>query len=88
MTARQPHLCHADGCTEPCPPRMLMCRPHWSAVPADRKRAVLDAYQPGQERLNPLPSRAWLTAAYRAINAVAQAEGRELPHPAVEEVSR
>ena len=29
------HHCHALGCKAPCPPRMLMCRPCWSKVPAD-----------------------------------------------------
>ncbi|MCK9901238.1 hypothetical protein [Glutamicibacter sp. V16R2B1] len=79
------HTCHAEGCTTPCPPRMLMCHPCWDLVPHDRQRAVLDAYQPGQERLRVMPSDAWLTAAFRANNAVALAKGQPLPYPAMEE---
>jgi hypothetical protein len=27
------HRCHALGCANPCPPRMLMCRACWGQVP-------------------------------------------------------
>lgn len=80
----EPHTCHADGCTRRCPPKMLMCRPHWFAVPSALRIAVLAAYQPGQERLRVTPSEAWFTAAYRAINAVAVKEGRPMPYPGAE----
>lgn len=85
MTAREPHLCHAEGCTAPCPPRMLMCPAHWQMVPSGQQRAVLDAYQPGQERLRVMPSEAWFGAGFRAINSVAVKEGRPVPYPGVEE---
>jgi hypothetical protein len=78
------HTCHAVDCDRPCPPRMLMDREHWAMVPADRQRAVLDAYRPGQEWLNPRPSTEWLTAAWLAINAVAAAEDKPIPRPWLE----
>lgn len=29
------HHCHALGCKQDCPPRWLMCRECWAAVPPD-----------------------------------------------------
>jgi hypothetical protein len=34
------HHCHALGCKRPCPPAMLMCKPHWSKVPTDIQAEV------------------------------------------------
>lgn len=34
------HHCHALGCSNPCPPRMLMCRACWALVPADIQAEV------------------------------------------------
>lgn len=69
------HHCHAMGCKAPCPPRMLMCREHWSRVPADLQREVY--------RTVGLRGRAvdatwapWWRAAHRAIAAVARYEDR------------
>ena len=47
-----------------------MCPRHWRMVPAKLKKAVLDAYVPGQCELNPRPSEAWHKAADDAIEAV------------------
>lgn len=75
------HTCHAAGCTVRVPPQMFMCRSHWAMVPADLQWAVLAAYRPGQERLDPRPSAAYTAAHKRAVNAVALREGRPLPYP-------
>lgn len=75
------HACRAAGCATRVPPRMLMCRPHWAMVPPALKRAVLAAYRPGQERLDPRPSPEYIAAHKAAVNAVARAEGRPAPHP-------
>ncbi len=78
------HVCHAAGCTARVPPRMLMCRPHWAMVPVELQQAVQAAYRPGQERLNPRPSLAYIAAHKAAVNAVAAFEGRPLPYPGAE----
>lgn len=70
-----PHVCHAIDCTVPVPPRMLMCRRHWRMVPRDVQALVWAEYRPGQE-IRKDPTRAYLTAANRAIDAVAAIEGR------------
>ena len=50
-----------------------MCQ-HWSMVPVDLRKAAQTAYRPGQERLDPRPSPAYLDAARRAVAAVAEKE--------------
>ena len=71
------HLCHAEGCTTPVPPRMLMCRRHWRMVPRALQAAVWAEYVPGQERRKD-PTESYLDAAHEAIRAVAAKEGRVL----------
>ena len=44
------HLCHAHACTERVPPRMLMCKPHWTVLPKAIRDAVWREYRPGQEK--------------------------------------
>lgn len=73
------HLCHARSCTEPVPPRMLMCRKHWKLVPKRLQDAVWDTYVPGQESRKD-PTDEYLQAAQEAIDAVARKEGL-LPNP-------
>lgn len=67
------HHCHAWRCRVHVPPAMLMCRPHWYMVPRALRDAVWATYRPGQER-DKKPSRAYMTAAIAAINAVAERE--------------
>lgn len=43
------HLCHAHGCTEPVPPKMFSCRPHWYALPKVLRDAVWREFRAGQE---------------------------------------
>lgn len=67
------HTCHARGCEKPCPPKHLMCRPHWFMVPKPLRDAVWAAYRPGQER-DKQPSAEWHEAADAAIRRVAELE--------------
>lgn len=43
------HTCHAPDCNRRVPPRMLMCAPHWGALPAKIQRAIWREYRRGQE---------------------------------------
>lgn len=75
-----PHRCHAIGCDEAVPPALLMCSRHWRLVPRVLQREVWQAYRKGQE-IDKRPSAAYLTAAGRAIAAVAEIERRQgRPH--------
>jgi hypothetical protein len=67
------HHCHAKECTEPCPPKHLMCAKHWRMVPQELQQQVWASYRPGQE-LDKRPSEAWMFAAKAAILAVFQRE--------------
>lgn len=73
------HTCHAFACETKVPPRLHMCKPHWSMVPRAQQRALWAAYRPGQER-DMQPSPEYLRAAAACVEAVARAEG----HPAEE----
>lgn len=70
------HQCHAEGCTVPVPPRMLMCFRHWSMVPASIKRSVYATYRRGQE-VDKRPSVEYLVNMDAAIAEVAAAERRQ-----------
>jgi hypothetical protein len=63
------HLCHAIGCHEVVPPRMLMCGRHWRMVPFTLQQAVWKNYRRGQE-VDKNPSAAYLEVAREAISAV------------------
>lgn len=69
------HTCHARGCNTYCAPKYLMCRKHWRMVPAKIQRKVWKHYRPFQE-IDKQPSEKWLKWANRAIEAVAEKEGR------------
>jgi len=43
------HTCHAIGCSVPVPPKMFMCKKHWSMVPKSLRDAIWANYRPGQE---------------------------------------
>lgn len=68
------HLCHAEGCSVPVPPRMLMCRRHWFMVPKPLRDAVWAEYRPGQE-IDKRPSDAYMEVQQAAVRAVAEKEG-------------
>lgn len=76
------HHCHAAGCTRTCKPEFLMCGIHWRKVPLKWNRLVYANYRDGQCD-DKRPSRTWTVAAWAAIAAVAQQEGKEhlLPDP-------
>lgn len=76
------HLCHARGCQVSVPPRMLMCKPHWSRVPAELQRAVWREYTPGQE-MSKDPTPAYLEAARAAIESVPPVKPKPAPPPSL-----
>lgn len=72
MTTNIPihHTCHAVGCERRVPPRMFMCRPHWSRLPQENRKAIWATYNRGQERRKD-PSLAYRIAAENARLALA-----------------
>lgn len=67
------HKCHVYGCKINCNPKKLMCKEHWSMVPARLKMEILKHYRAGQCE-DKRPSKEWLTAARQAINHVQKIE--------------
>lgn len=63
------HYCHARGCNQTVPPKMLMCLKHWRMVPHALQSRVWATYRPGQED-DKSPSDAYLTAQEAAVTAV------------------
>lgn len=62
------HCCAADRCYIRVPTHLLMCTPHWRAVPRDIKSAVLRHYRRGQTALT--ASRDYLEAMAAAVEAL------------------
>ncbi len=58
------HRCHARQCCISVPPRMLMCRTHWFAVPKKIRDAVWNEYR-APSRI--FPTTGWGRAADAAI---------------------
>ena len=74
MSRELPHTCHALGCFVPVPPAMWGCRAHWAMVPRKLQRALWAEYVDGQETTK-TPTAAYLRAAARCVESVAQTEG-------------
>ena len=75
------HTCHVIGCAVDVWPKHLMCLTHWNQVPIALQAEIYQMYRAGQER-DKNPSKAWLKAAFAAINFIARLEGqpeRRLP---------
>ena len=70
------HACHALDCKVHVPPRMHMCRKHWSMVPRKLQRTLWRHYRGGQER-DKQPSVEYLEAAAACVRSVAEAEGHD-----------
>lgn len=68
------HLCHAEECKTPVPPRMLMCKTHWFMVPKKDRDLVWDLYVPGQE-ITKTPTMEYLDHVMHCIDVVAKKEG-------------
>ena len=62
------HGCPVRDCAAPVGARMLMCRPHWYAVPAPLRRAVYDAWRGGLGA-GSAAHRAAILAAVRSVSA-------------------
>lgn len=71
------HTCHANYCSEPVRPSLLMCPKHWRMVSPTTQARVLDNYRRGQCQ-DMRPSREWLNAAMTAVAEVAKAEGKPM----------
>jgi len=67
------HACHALYCSEPVPPRLLMCRAHWDLLPPPAQRIVEHHYRQGQET-DKRPSPLYVLAANIARTVVALRE--------------
>jgi hypothetical protein len=68
------HKCHAKGCNQEIPPRLLCCARHWRMVPKRLQAAIWKHYRPGQE-IDKDPTPEYLEVMRQAIEAVDQAEG-------------
>jgi len=68
------HYCHAAQCNVHVPPKMFMCRKHWSMLPLKLRAALWAAYRPGQE-IRKDPTEQYLIVASECICFVADAEG-------------
>lgn len=64
------HVCHADGCQTPIPPRVFACRPHWYKLRKAMRDAIWREYRPGQER-DKKPSLRYMAVQRRAIGEIA-----------------
>lgn len=76
ITSPIAHLCHARSCPVPVPPRMLMCKAHWFALPHHVRRNIWRLYRPGQE-IDKRPSKEYLDAMNAAIDWLANKENAE-----------
>lgn len=65
------HHCHALGCTRPCPPAWLMCKPHWSKVPGPLQAEVYRTVKLRDGRHVNATWAPWWRAQARAIAHVA-----------------
>lgn len=68
------HKCHVPGCGVRVPSSMLMCRPHWDKVPADKQRAVYAGHKVRGSRVD-VTWAAWWRAQGEAIALVLEATG-------------
>lgn len=71
------HTCHAIGCREAVPPKLLMCKRHWEMVPQKIRTAIVVNFNPDQCRGRARPSLVWLKYAREAINYVQNLERAE-----------
>ena len=68
------HLCHADDCNTPVPPKMFACSRHWRLVSRRLQAALWAAYLPGQEQGKAPVTRAYRIVQARCRLAIAEAE--------------
>jgi hypothetical protein len=59
------HHCHWPTCNTPVDEKLFACDAHWYRLPGAIRRAIWNAYQPGQERRKD-PSEAYMAAAMAA----------------------
>lgn len=69
------HSCHALGCLQEVPPRLLFCGRHWHMTSPEVQGLVWQFYRNGQE-YDKRPSAAYLIAQRLAVAEVAYREDR------------
>lgn len=69
------HTCHATACETAVPPKLFMCKPHWSKLPQIMRNAVWAHYQKGQEERKVAPTQAYFDVTRKAIKYIEQLEG-------------
>ena len=69
--------CHAIGCTKPCRPNELMDNEHWHMVPLPLRRLSGRPINRARNAPSALPGP--IQAAAKAVIAVAEREGRDIP---------
>jgi hypothetical protein len=67
MSSDDTHKCPAGGCGKRVRPDMLMCAPHWYAVPRPLRSAVWRAWDGGAGAASPEHAAA-IRAAIKAVN--------------------
>jgi hypothetical protein len=68
------HTCPADGCAIVVTDHMLMCRPHWFALPRPLRDAIYDTYRRGQAA-GTHPTRDYVANVQSARDYLRQAAG-------------
>jgi hypothetical protein len=68
------HHCHAYGCEEEVPPKMLMCLRHWRMVNSTIQKLIWKHYRPGQE-IDKKPSPEYMLVQRAAVWYVFADEG-------------
>lgn len=71
------HGCPVDGCEKRMPQQVLMCKPHWFAVPLHLRRAVTSAWQRVQRTGGDWMEPGYQRARQAAIDAVNQRSVRQ-----------
>lgn len=69
MDGKSAHPCQARDCNVRCHPQHLMCREHWSMVPAELQIRLIKHFREGGVK-----SVGWAFAARDAVIAVGKAQ--------------
>lgn len=72
------HRCHVPGCGVRVPSSMLMCRPHWDKVPADKQRAVYAGHKARGSRIDETWAAWWRAQGEAIAHALEDAGQQEL----------
>jgi len=70
-----PRTCAAIGCARPIEPRYLFCEVHRARLPCPALVEIRRSCRPGSAGAD-RPTRAWISAVARAVEILAESEGR------------